>query len=136
MAVIGIYATGIRELRRALREFTPEVKRSFDRRLRDIAKNAAQDAKDRASWSQKIPPGITAGVTNRGPYIRYRAAAPTIGRLNELRTTWRHPLFGNREHWYTQRGRKFLQPAAEAKGDVIQEEMEAAIEQARREVEL
>lgn len=136
MAVIGIYATGVAELRRALREFTPAVKKSFDRRLRDIAKDAAEDARARAAWSKKIPPGITSGVTNRGPYIRYRAAAPTIGRLEELRETWRHPLFGNRQHWYTQRGRKFLQPAAEAKSETIEREMLEAIEEAKREVGL
>lgn len=136
MAVIGIYATGVAELRRALREFTPAVRRSFDRRLKDIAKAAADDARARASWSRKIPPGITSGATNRGPYIRYRGTAPTIGRLDELRSTWRHPLFGNREHWYSQRGRKFLQPAAEAKWDTVVREAETAIEEAKREVEL
>ncbi len=136
MAVVGIYATGVAELRRALREFTPAVRKSFDRRLKDIARSAADDARARASWSKKIPPGITSGATNRGPYIRYRGTAPTIGRLDELRAAWRHPLFGDRMHWYAQRGRKFLQPAAEAKGEVLERDMWAAVEDAKREVEL
>jgi len=132
----SLYVTGLPELRRSLREFTPAFKKSFDRRLRSIAREAADDARARAAWSKKIPPGITSGATNRGPYIRYRATAPTIGRLNELRATWRHPLFGNRKYWYMQRGRKFLQPAADAKNEAIEREMEEAISEAKREVEL
>lgn len=136
MAVVGVYVSGLAEFRRALREFAPEVKRAFDKRIKDIGKRAADDARARASWSKKIPPGITSGMTNRGPYIRYRAVAPTVGRLNEVRATWRHPLFGNRSHWYTQRGRKFLQPAAEAKAPYMELLARAAIQDAKGKLEL
>ena len=136
MAKFRVYATGDREAVEALRALTPAVHKIVRRRFRAIAREAADDARARAGWSVKVPPGITSGTTTRGPYIRYRGDAPTIGRLNELRAKWRHPLFGNRSHWYTQYGRKFLQPAAEGKWDAVMREAAEAIEEAKEEVGL
>lgn len=131
-----VYATGDREAVEALRALAPAVDKAFRKRMRRVARETADDARARAGWSRKIPPGITSGVTVRGPYIRYRGEAPQIGRLNELRTEWRHPLFGNRQHWYAQRGRRFLQPAAEGKWNTVMREAGEAIKQAQEEVGL
>ena len=32
---------------------------------------------------------------------------------------WRHPLFGDRYHWYPQRGRPYLYPALKSKAELI-----------------
>lgn len=131
-----LYVTGDKSARKALRELAPAVNKAVRKRFRAIAAEAADEARSRAGWSVKIPPGITSGTTLRGPYIRYRGAAPEIGRLNELRDRWRHPLYGNRLHWYTQYGRKFLQPAAEAKWDKVMREAGAAVNEAIEETGL
>ncbi len=131
-----IYATGDRDAVKALKAFTPAVHKIVRSKFRAIARSAADDARARAAWSVKIPPGITSGVTVKGPYIRYRGTAPEIGRLSELRDQWRHPLFGDFERWYTQRGRKFLQPAAQGKEEDVYRAAGEAIEQAKGEVGL
>ena len=64
------------------------------------------------AWSAKIPPSITVEV--HGNTATISADAPNA-RPAELRL--RHPLFGNREHWYGPPGSPFLAPAADALAD-------------------
>ena len=62
------------------------------------------------AWSAKIPPSITVEV--HGNTATISADAPNA-RPAELRL--KHPLFGNRDHWYGPPGAPFLGPAADAK---------------------
>jgi hypothetical protein len=62
------------------------------------------------SWSAKIPPSIRVEVAGKTATIS--ADAPNA-RPAELRL--RHPLFGDRKHWYGPPGAPFLVPAADAK---------------------
>ena len=62
------------------------------------------------SWSAKIPPSISVEV--HGKTATISADAPNA-RPAELRL--RHPLFGDREHWYGPPGAPFLAPAADAR---------------------
>ena len=62
------------------------------------------------AWSAKIPPSITVEVHGNTAIIS--ADAPNA-RPAELRL--KHPLFGNREHWYGPPGAPFLGPAADAR---------------------
>lgn len=137
MAGARIEVLGLRELQRALKQFAPEVQKVFRARLRAIARAVASDAKGRASWSHRIPSAITYGATNKGLYVRVKATqgAPHAT-LYEGRDHWRHPLFGDRDHWYAQRGRPFLRPAAEAAQGQVLAEAEKAVEAAKHEVEL
>jgi hypothetical protein len=48
------------------------------------------------------------------------------------RSSFRHPLLGNRDHWYTQETRPFLQPAVDARRDEIVQRAEEAVEKAIR----
>lgn len=64
------------------------------------------------SWSAKIPPSISLSVA--GKVATITADAPNA-RPAELRL--RHPLFGDREHWYGPPGEPFLAPAADASAD-------------------
>ena len=80
-------------------------------RLGEAARVIADDARARAAvWSETIPPSITVDVT--GKLATITASAP-VARPAELRL--RHPLFGDRRHWYGPPGTKFLAPAADAK---------------------
>lgn len=74
-----------------------------------VAKKARELA---SSWSSQTPPSITVEVSGRVATIS--ADAPPA-RPAELRL--RHPLFGNRKHWYGPPGEPFLAPAADATAD-------------------
>ena len=77
------------------------------------AKIIADRAKELASsWSSQTPASI--GVEVAGKTATISADAPPA-RPAELRL--RHPLFGDREHWYGPPGEKFLAPAADEAAD-------------------
>lgn len=128
---------GLRELQQALKQFAPAVQKRFRAKLRGIARAVAADAKGRAGWSRRIPSTITYGATNKALYVRVKenANAPHAT-LYEGRRRWRHPLFGDREHWYTQQGRPFLRPAADAAQPQVLAEAQRAVAAAKQEVEL
>jgi hypothetical protein len=81
--------------------------------LRAAADLIATSAKGLAgTWSRQIPDSISVAVD--GKVATISASAPPA-RPAELRL--RHPLFGDREHWYAAPGSPFLAPAADAKSD-------------------
>ena len=84
--------------------------------LKEAADVIADDARARAGvWSRTIPASITVGTAGNVATITAHAK---VARPAELRL--RHPLFGNRRHWYGPPGSSFLGPAAEAKaGDAL-----------------
>ena len=65
-----------------------------------------------ASWSRQVPASISVEVS--GKVATISADAPPA-RPNEL--ALRHPLFGDREHWYGPNDRPFLAPAADQQAD-------------------
>jgi hypothetical protein len=73
---------------------------------------AAEARRISAAWSRQVPARITVSVS--GNVATITADAPPA-RPAELRL--RHPLFGDREHWYGPPGEPFLAPAADAAGD-------------------
>ena len=86
---------------------------SGDRDLRAAAEIIRDGEKALASsWSRSIPGSI--GLRMDGSTAVIAAGAP-VARPAELRL--RHPLFGNREHWYGPPGSPFLAPAADAMAD-------------------
>jgi hypothetical protein len=64
------------------------------------------------SWSKTVPESI--GLRMEGKVAIISAGAPAA-RPAELRL--RHPLFGDRSHWYGPPGEPFLAPAADARSD-------------------
>jgi hypothetical protein len=77
------------------------------------ARSVAEEAQELASaWSAQIPPNISVEVAGRVATI---SADVGPARPGELRL--RHPLFGDRGHWYGPPGEPFLAPAADAKAD-------------------
>ena len=77
------------------------------------AKIIADRAKELAgSWSATVPGSISVEVA--GNVATISADAPPA-RPNEL--ALRHPLFGNRDHWYGPNDRPFLRPAADDASD-------------------
>jgi hypothetical protein len=107
---------GWKELQRALKRVDPELQKSMNHALRDEAQVIADEAKQFAVWSERIPGAITARVnTHGGEIVVSRRKAPH-GSLYELgskgnRGQIRHPVFGNRENWVSQPTRPFIRPA-------------------------
>ena len=81
--------------------------------LVQAAEEIADGARENASWSTSIPPNIRTEQQSDTVVSVVADAGPAYP--GETRA--RHPLFGNRKHWYGPPGRPFLAPAAESRAD-------------------
>jgi hypothetical protein len=79
--------------------------------LKAAAEVIADGARSLASsWSVQIPPRIRVSVSASSGTISCDAPPAYPGE-----TRARHPLFGDRRHWYGPPGEPFLGPAADAR---------------------
>lgn len=79
--------------------------------LADAANVIADAARDLAGqWSRSIPPDITVQVDGNVATI-----SSSVGPAYPAEVQARHPLFGNRKHWYGPPGPPFLGPALDAR---------------------
>jgi hypothetical protein len=120
-------------LSRELRAAAPDAQRAARARIKAAAEVVAQDARQRASFSRRIPDSIVV----RGSGLRMKIVAggdkaPDAAPLeNQGRQgTFRHPVFGNRERWVNQQARPFLAPALDAHREMVANEIEAAVVEA------
>lgn len=70
-------------------------------------------------------------VAMRISYAKSKGAGPAFEQIQGA-ATFRHPLFGNREHWYTQAADPFLRPALESRTAIAERRMTEVIEKAAR----
>lgn len=133
-------ANEVEELVKELRKVPQELKRELRPGLRAAGRVVADDAKRRASWSSRIPRAIrvsttfgkrNAGVSvvvnkNKAPHARPFEHGGRSGKF-------RHPRWGDREHWYSQTARPFLYPALLAKGDEAAEQIADVVDRVTRE---
>lgn len=78
------------------------------------AQGMVNAARANASWSTGIPPTIRATGSARALKL---TAGRNTGRVQYAKVFefgGRHPLFGNRDHWYPQAKRPYLIPARDA----------------------
>lgn len=116
-----------------LRKMSTEVRRELRPTLKRGAQPILKQAKANASWSKRIPGAIRLSVLKRGVAVRVSAKKAPHARPLEGMTgnrTFRHPFFGNREIWYEQETRPFLQPAAAAHGREVTEMVTQMIDRA------
>lgn len=116
-----------------------DLRKKLRPKLREAGKVVANDAKLRASWSKRIPravsvrtsftktrPGVSVVVNkNKAPHARPYEHGGRAG-------SFRHPVFGDREVWVSQRARPFLAPALEAKGDAAGRLIAEAVDETTR----
>lgn len=131
-----------RELRKFIRDMgkiPPDIRQELRPRLRKIGEKALLQAKANASWSTRIPAATrlqvslsksSAGIalvvnSKRAPHARYYENDGKPG-------TFRHPLFGNRKHWFTQAARPFLLPAARPWDRQIDQEIGEVVDSVAR----
>lgn len=121
-------------------------RRNLQTRMATLAGPVLADAQSRASWSSRIPGAISVRAvtdTTRGRVgVQLRvsvAAAPHARAYEGLANSrsradfFRHPLFGDRDHWYSQKTRPYALPAVQAKGDDVGKALLDAFEAAARE---
>lgn len=92
--------------------------------LVQAAEEIADGARSNASWSATIPANIRteqAGENTVNVVADAPAAYPA-----EVRA--RHPLFGNRKHWYGPPGAPFLAPAAEQRAGAAMDKFAQVID--------
>jgi hypothetical protein len=134
-------ATEMREFMRDLRAMDREVAKELNSNLRDVLRREVVPAAQRnASWSSQIPRAIKPMVQARRLGVRVNArqarhARPYEGLQAGLRPRsggFRHPLFGNRNQWFTQAFRPFLAPAMLDNADRAAEGVLEALDTAAR----
>ena len=129
----------LQALIRDLGAIPPDLKRELRPGLRKAAQPAVARIRSNASWSSRIPGatkistsfGKTPGVT-----IRVNAAQAPHARPIEhdgQPGTFRHPRWGDREHWYDQPARPFFYRAVQEKADQVTNAIgDAVMDAARR----
>lgn len=132
-------ADEIEHLIRDLGRVPDDLRRKLRPRLREAGRLVADDAKLRAAWSKRIPRAIkvSTSFTRTRPGVSVivdRKTAPHARPYehNGQPGTFRHPLFGDREHWYSQAARPFLAPALAAKNEQAGRLIAAAVDEVTR----
>jgi hypothetical protein len=100
------------------------------KRLEAAAEIVAEAARGISSKFSTRIPGSVRVVTVRGTtYIQAGGAtAPNAAPFDPVKPPSRHPLFGDREHWYNQPYRPFLEEAAESAIDKAVQEYAKVID--------
>lgn len=134
--------TGEREylkLIQDLRKMPDGVGRRLGKEFKTAAQVVAADARQRASWSTRIPGAIKVQVSRS----RSRPGAQIVvpkhlphARLYEFgadRRGFRHPVFGHMDRWVQEARRPFIVPAMRAHRDAFLAAAGKAVDAAARE---
>jgi hypothetical protein len=111
----------------------PGSKESERKRLEAAAEIVATQAREISSkFSRRIPLSVrvkTYGNVNETTYVEAGGPeAPQAYPFDPVTPPSRHPLLGDREHWYDQPYRPFLEEAAEMAADKAAEEFAKVID--------
>lgn len=125
--------SGRAELQRIIYDLgaiSKDLQREMRPAIREGAQPMLQGIKRNASWSSRIPKAtkLSTSFSGRGAgpgaSISTDASKAPHARVYENDGnpgTFRAPLFGNREHWYTHAARPFFQPAVRKYGPEVVE---------------
>ena len=137
----GLGSAQMKQLARDLHRMGPAGRRSLRKRMAELSGPLLADARDRASWSKRIPDAISVrpvlrdnlvGVQLRVDAKKVPHARPFEGLVRPR--SFKHPLFGDRDaDWITQATRPFAAPAVAAKAKDTKDAIHAAYEDAARE---
>lgn len=126
------------ELRRAaadLRGFSTQVRREIRPAVKRAGEPMVAAARANASWSTRIPKAIKMRTLKSGIEIRVsRKQAPHARPYEGIAggSTFRHPVYGNRNRWVTQATRPFLEPAVKQHMPKVRRELAAMLDDAAR----
>lgn len=132
------------ELGRLIAAFEDGIPKDLRKQMRPALQRATTpiiaDAKHRAAWSTRIPAAIRASprLTKRKAQVRIvvnARKAPHARPFENLGQPgfFRHPVFGDMEHWVDQKARPFLFPALFSHVDEVQTAIDQAVNAAATE---
>lgn len=131
-------------LARSLGKVPDELRKELRPQLRAAAEVIRRDMKARASYSTRIPGAIRLDVSfsgrGKGGGVRLRVDSKRAPHARVLErgndgsrsSTFRHPVFGDRDVWVSQPTRPFFFPALEANRDQVKKNISAAVQAALR----
>lgn len=132
----------VSRLARDLYRMGPATRRHLRTEFSRIGQSMVSDARSRASWSRRIPASIQGRPitdTTRGRVgfeVRARLKdAPHARAFEGLGQggTFRHPVYGDRDTWVTQKTRPFMFPAARGRARDAEQAVHHIYEQVARE---
>lgn len=133
-------ADEIRRLIDDLGKIPKELKVQLRPGLRKAGEAVRDQARANASWSRRIPAAtrVSVGFTKRNPGVSVqvtRSRAPHARPLEHggLPGSFRHPVFGHRDRWVSQRARPFLARAAEQKAPQAERDIADVVDRVTRE---
>lgn len=105
----------LRKLIKDLGKIPADYRKEVRPELRKAAQPLVAKVKANASWSSRIPKAtkLSISLAGRHPGVRVvvnetKAPHAYYYENDGKQGTFRHPLFGNRSHWYPQRARPFF----------------------------
>lgn len=135
-----VHFRSVSEFAAALGRVPAEIQATLRPRLVEAGNIVAEDARQNASWSSRIPGAISvsAPITrNGGVLIRVDSEAAPHARPYEglsaggASGVFRHPVFDDPDiPWQPQATRPFLQPAVDADRDEVVRLVEEAVHEA------
>jgi hypothetical protein len=136
---IGLDLVEVRKLMAALEGLAPAARRAVGRLVRPMGQDVLREATaNAAAFSRRIPGSLSLQIRLAGarPGIVIRASlavAPHARAFEGLvEDVWKHPLFGDRDWWFAQQARPYMQPAVLAAIPRAQAELTAAINEIHR----
>lgn len=120
-------------LAEGFREVPDELRKHVAHRLRPVGEITVAAVRRNASWSSRIPGAVSLRIAFRGkdPGLiitvdRHKAphARPYEG---FMASSFRHPVFGDRDTWVTQDVRRFVWPAVQETQQEVADAVDEAI---------
>ncbi len=144
VAIVGsLDPTSYRNLMRDLRALEPEISKELKATFQDLGSDMVRDVKANASWSSRIPSAVSLSVTQtrvgvkasrrKAPHARSYEGISGSG-IFGTKSSFRHPVFGNRSVWVNQSTRPFVAPAIRAHQEEFMDRASDAVADAARQV--
>lgn len=135
--VVNVDASGMTELVAKLQGVAPALAETLAARLQEAGEAVADAARVRAGYSTKIPGSIHVFMAGGFAVAVSTSLPEAVAIENHGRGFVRHPVFGTRDHWTTERSHPaFLYPTLLAMRPQVYETAVEAIHDAFSEVGL
>lgn len=132
-------ANEIRQLVDNMGKIPKDLKVELRPGLRKAGEVVRDEARRNAAWSKRIPAAtrVSVGFSKRNPGVaiqvnKKRAPHARPFEHGGALGTFRHPVFGHRDRWVSQRARPFLHSALESKGDEAAKQIEQVVDRVIR----
>lgn len=122
---IEVRVDGLRELRRDLRAIDRKLPAQLNTRLKAVVQSAVLPDAKRFATVTKGRIAKTLKVGTRGSSVVIRSRHPGA---RTVHFGGRHPLFGDRDHWYQQKPRPFVSKALAGKTRRVEAELMDTVE--------